>query len=79
MPRYYFDVSDGRCAADAEGVEFADNHAARREVIRRAGMLFKVCTLRQGSFKSWRIALRDEAGSVLYWIDTEQGVSLAAP
>lgn len=76
MPRYFFDVSDGGCAADAEGVELADNRAACREVIRRAAMLFKVCNSRQGHFKSWRIALRDEAGSVLYWIDTEQGISL---
>ncbi len=78
MPRYFFDVSDGRCATDVEGVELADNRAARREVIRRADMLFRVCTSRQGSFKSWRIALRDEAGSVLYWIDTEKGISLAS-
>lgn len=78
MPRYFFDVSDGRCAADVEGVVLADNREARREVIRRAAMLLKVFTSQHGSFKSWRIALRDEAGSVLYWIDTEQGVSLAS-
>ncbi len=36
MPRYYFDLEDGRGAKDMEGAELASDHAARQEASLRA-------------------------------------------
>lgn len=41
MPRFFFDLSDGWCEPDTDGVELADPHAAQREAIRFAGEVLK--------------------------------------
>lgn len=78
MPRFFFDVSDGRCAADTQGVEFVDDRAARREALRRAAMLLKATQARAGAVGQWRIAVKDERGVILFWIDSGQGPSPAS-
>ena len=79
MPLFFFDVSDGRCAADANGLEFADERAARREALRRAAMLLKTSTASSKVVRKWRIDVKDEEGSVLFWIDSGLGVAPGAP
>ena len=37
MPRYYFNLKDGRESLDDVGSEFPDIHAARREAVRYSG------------------------------------------
>ena len=78
MPRFFFDVSDGRCAADKTGVEFNDDRAACREALRRARMLLRTSTAVPDVVRQWRIDVKDEAGSVLFWIDSGLGISLAS-
>ena len=78
MPRFFFDVSDGRCASDTQGAEFADDRAARREALRRAAMLLKAMQARAEVAKAWRIAVKDERGLTLFWIDSGSGMSPAS-
>lgn len=39
MPRFFFHTADGERDLDKEGIELADNAAARKEAIRFAGAL----------------------------------------
>ena len=78
MPRFFFDVSDGRCATDETGVDFADDKAARREVIRRAAMLIKATKTQPDNPKNWRLDVKDNAGAVVFWIDARLGIMLAS-
>ena len=78
MPRFFFDVSDGRCALDETGVEFADARAARREAIRRAAMLVRA-TNDKPDKRTWRLNVKDTAGAIVFWIDARLGIMLTAP
>ena len=78
MPRFFFDVSDGRCASDTQGVEFVDDRAARREAVRRAAMLLRATKAEAEADRRWRIAVKDERGMILFWIDSGQGLSPAS-
>ena len=78
MPRYFFDVADGRCAPDPDGLLFVDDIEARREAIRRAAMLLKAVYSQEGAPKNWRVGVRDENGIVVYWIDAKLGVAFAS-
>jgi len=41
MPRYYFNLKDGRESLDDVGSEFPDIHAARREAVRYSGEVLR--------------------------------------
>ena len=72
MPRF-FGVSDGRCAADTQGVESVDDRAARREAVRRAAMLPRATQGEAEAVGQWRIAVEDERGVILFRIGSAQG------
>ena len=61
MPRYFFNLKDGRTSLDDEGTELADIDAARREAVTYAGS-----TLRDGAGDSlwngepWRLWVTDQ-------------------
>jgi hypothetical protein len=63
MPRYYFNLKDGRLSLDEEGIEFPDIHAARKEAVRYSGEV-----LRDGAGESlwagepWRLWVTDAPG-----------------
>jgi hypothetical protein len=46
MPRYYFNLKDGRVSFDNEGTEFANIDAAHNEAVRLSGEI-----LRDGAFR----------------------------
>ena len=69
MPTFYFDVSDGRCSPDTDGHYFTDDMAARREAMRRVALLLRATQNGQGNVRPWRIAVRNEAGAVLFKIE----------
>ena len=55
MPRFYFDVSDGRCSPDVNGLYLTDDMAARREAVRRVAMLLRATHSANGrEGRSWR-------------------------
>ncbi len=76
MPRFYFDISDGRCSPDPEGLHLTDEAAARCEGIRRVAMLLRATHNGRGMLRGWRLAVRDETGLTLFCIDAPSGVHL---
>ena len=76
MPRYRFDVSDGQCAEDVEGIELPDERAARREAIRRVAMLVRASNNQPETPRTWRLNVKDAAGAVVFWIDGRLGIAL---
>jgi hypothetical protein len=62
MPRYFFNVVDGRDYVDAEGTELTNIKAAEREAIRTAGEI-----IRDDQFvgESWVLDVLDEDRNVL--------------
>ena len=69
MPRFYFDVSDGRCSPDANGLCLTDEMAARREAVRRIAMLLRATQNGKGALHAWRMAVKDEGGATLFSIE----------
>ena len=74
MPRFYFDVSDGRCSPDVNGLYLTDDMAARREAVRRVAMLLRATHSAKGVLSAWRMAVKDEAGEVLFCIEAPSGM-----
>jgi hypothetical protein len=70
MPRYYFNINDGRMILDEEGTELPSLAAAREEAIRNSGEI-----LRNGAGPAlwagepWRMWVTDEpagGGKILF-------------
>jgi hypothetical protein len=61
MPRYFFNVIDGRDYRDTEGTELPDLSAAEEEAVATVGEI-----IRDGSFDgdSWSLEVVDEHGKV---------------
>ena len=60
MPRYYFDIRDGVCAPDPDGLDLPDTQAAWSEAVRTCGAMLKDIDgqLPQGE---WRMEVTDES------------------
>lgn len=65
MPRYFFDVHDGKDLPDIDGTELADRDAAHMEAVAAAGEMLKETGRRflHGSF--WEMHVTDEAGKTV--------------
>jgi len=63
MPRYFFNVTDGKSYPDTEGTELTDLDAARGEAFRTLGDIIK----HKDSWQSgeWQIDIADAAGQSL--------------
>ena len=63
MPRYFFDVYDGRSMADDEGTDLPNIEAAKLAAFHLAGGLLKDLqeTPKVGT---WRLQVRSEGGAV---------------
>lgn len=68
MPRYHFDVCNGRCSPDTNGVDLIDDMSARREATRRMSLLQRMTRIGDGASHPWRVAVRDERGEILFCI-----------
>ena len=66
MPRYFFNIFDGRSTPDTEGTELSDWQAARREAIRLAGHVLRDDADRLISDEEWRMEVTDTAGLTLF-------------
>jgi hypothetical protein len=63
MPRFYFDVDDGRGAmADGEGSELADERTAVAEARRALGEMARDLLVSEGDDLEVGIVVRDEDG-----------------
>jgi hypothetical protein len=65
VPRFYFNIEDGKKIEDHEGTELPDVAAARIESIALAGALLKDAA-RHWDGTDWRMTVTDEAGTVVF-------------
>lgn len=68
MPRYFFNVHNGRVIADADGVELSDATEARVRGVKIAADILREEYLSSPS-ASWRLIITNEAGERIYQID----------
>jgi hypothetical protein len=66
MPRYFFNVIDGRLHPDIDGTVLRDIEEARIEAVRLSGDLLRENPARFWSSPEWRLEVVDEAGQVLF-------------
>lgn len=66
MPRYHFNVYDGRNITDDVGTELPDATFARREAIRYSGALLEDDADSLPVGEDWRMEVTDDAGLILF-------------
>ena len=69
MPRYFFNVHDGRSSLDTEGTELLDWQIARREAICHAGKILKYEAERFPSGEERRMEVADASGLIIFRLD----------
>ena len=79
MPRFYFNVFDGRSTRDTDGVNLPDCETARCEAIRLAGALLDEESPRLKDGDDWRLEVTDKTGLILIRLDFSVTVSAGAP
>jgi len=62
MPRFFFNVHDGKDFLDTEGVEFADARAACGEAVTLAGEMVRDLNDKMAEGGDWRLDVTDAAG-----------------
>jgi hypothetical protein len=77
MPRYFFNVYDGRSAIDREGIDLPDRDHARREAIRLSGNILYDESQRVSLSEEWHMEVVDEQGLILFRFDFTTTVSAA--
>jgi hypothetical protein len=68
MPRYFFNVFDGRNQVDSDGEELPDKHAAWAEATATAGAILRDMDGRLKPGSTWRMEVTDEFRNPLYVI-----------
>jgi hypothetical protein len=76
VPRYFFHVSDSIVIPDLDGVELADDAAARVEAVTAAGAMLHDHAGEFWNSGEWRVTVTDAARVVLFTICCQ---ALAAP
>jgi hypothetical protein len=66
VPRYFFNVRDGRDIPDTEGTELAGVAEARNQAIVAAGEMIKQDGNTVWNGKGWRMHVTDEAGAPVF-------------
>jgi len=68
MPRFYFNVYDGKSSLDVQGFELPNWEAARIEAIRLAGEILRDEADYIARHEDWRIEVTDSTGLILFWM-----------
>ena len=66
MPRYFFNIQDGRNIVDHTGTELPDIYAAQNEAIRYSGELLQEMGAKFWNETEWILRVSDENGRVLF-------------
>ncbi|MDP4026309.1 hypothetical protein Q8W71_27170 [Methylobacterium sp. NEAU 140] len=69
MPRFFFNVFDGRSLLDTDGVELPDDTLAREEALRIAGGAIAREAARIAANLVWNMEALDETGRCVYRIN----------
>ena len=70
MPRYRFHCADGTREPDTEGVELADDHAARAAAMQFAGQVLHDNPDEIWEHGQWRVEVTDDDGILLWTVIT---------
>jgi hypothetical protein len=65
MPRYFFNVHDGKDLPDDRGVELADRDEAHRQAIVTAGEMLRETDRKFLAGDVWEMHVTDEAGATV--------------
>jgi hypothetical protein len=65
MPRYFFNVHDGKDLPDTHGIELADREAAHREAVVAAGDMLKETGREFLRDDVWEMHVTDETGKTV--------------
>jgi hypothetical protein len=68
MPKFYFNVYDGRPSKDLQGEELPDKHAAWKEATIMAGDILRGLDGRFKPGQAWKLEVTDERGELIYAI-----------
>ena len=71
MPRYHFNIYDGRSTIDTDGTELPDYKVARQEAVRLAGIVMNEEANQVLDGKEWRLELADPSGLILFRLDVD--------
>ncbi|UYW24785.1 hypothetical protein OKC48_16040 [Methylorubrum extorquens] len=67
MPRYFFDVHNGRLYSDTEGMECADFEQVRQEAMRALPEIARDAIRSSGNdLQAFTVCVRDEANASIY-------------
>ena len=69
MPRFHFNIRDGKEVLDREGIELEDLQAARGHGIRCAGNAIAQEMNDLSSEENWRLEVTDSSGLVMFRMD----------
>lgn len=69
MPRYFFNIYDGKSVIDEDGMVLADIIQARRMAVRMAGQLFDDESEIVALGQEWRMEVTDDKGLILFRLD----------
>jgi hypothetical protein len=69
MPRFYFNVYDGKDIVDDVGTDLPDAVFARREAIRYSGALLEDEAERLSLGEEWRMEVLDGTGLMLFCLN----------
>lgn len=69
MPRYFFNVHDGRSELDTNGTELTSREAARLMAVQLAGEILRDEAHRQTLGDAWRLEVADEAGEIAWLVE----------
>ena len=78
LPRFYFDVYDGRLGRDDEGQSLPSHNAAFAEAVRAARELAVAEEQQDGVEAEHRIEVRDESGRVFATVFFREALRIAS-
>ncbi|WP_419828216.1 DUF6894 family protein [Sphingomonas sp.] len=70
MPRYFFHSADGERSYDEEGVELADDEAARNAAVGYAGEVLRYGGSELWDHGQWRVEVTDQEHQLLFTVIT---------
>ncbi|MFB0491918.1 hypothetical protein ABIE45_004504 [Methylobacterium sp. OAE515] len=77
MPRYFFNVHDGRSELDTEGTELTSDDAAQFTATQLAGELLRDEAHRRKLGGAWHLEVLNEAGANVCSVDVRVSVPVA--
>ncbi|MBE7181570.1 MAG: hypothetical protein INR71_10255 [Terriglobus roseus] len=66
MPRFHFNVFDGRLIVDPDGIELSGAEAAREEAVRISGGIIEKDAALISAGNAWAMEVTDQLGQIMF-------------